>query len=109
LPALRRCAGLADRGAAEQYGGEERSGHHRSPHLFHQYDEIDEPEPAAALLLRVDDAEPALVGELLPKLVGDRRRLGHSPAHELGVALALEKASRGVTQQLLLLGEPDIH
>jgi hypothetical protein len=109
LAALRRRAGFADRGAAGQHGRHDRARHHGAAHLFHQYDEIDETEPAAAFLLWVDDPEPTLRGELLPELVCDRRRLGHPPRHELRVALAFEKPSRRVAQQLLLLGEANVH
>jgi hypothetical protein len=66
-------------------------------------------EPAAASLLRIDDAEPPLPGEFLPGGVGDGRRLCHPPAHELRIALALEKPPCGVAQQLLLLGKADVH
>src|SRR5208282_4085451 len=109
LPALRRGTGLGDRGAAEQHRRQERARHDRAAHLFHQYDEIDEPEPAAAFLFRVDDAEPALLGQLLPEPVGDCRGFRYSLAHELRCALALEEAPRAVAQHLLLLGEPNVH
>ena len=72
--ALRRGAGLGDRRPAEQHGRQEWPRHDRAPHLLHQDDEIDQAEPAAAIRFRVDDAEPALLGELLPEFVGDRRR-----------------------------------
>jgi hypothetical protein len=108
LPPLRRGAGFGNRCTTKQYGRQERARHNRPSYLLHQDDEI-QAEPAAALLFRVDDPQLALPGELLPELVADGRRLGHPLPHELRVALALEKPPRRVAQQLLLLGEPDVH
>src|SRR2546422_6663486 len=43
----------------------------------------------------VDQAEPALLGELHPELVGDARRLLHPRAHERRGALVFEELPRG--------------
>src|SRR5215469_4550817 len=106
FPALRRRTGFGDRRTAEQYRRQKRAGHDCPPHFFHQYDEVDETEPAAALLLGVDDPQPTLVGELLPELVSNLCRLRHSLADELGRAFALEKPPRAVAQKFLFLGKP---
>ena len=109
LPARRGRARLGDCRAAEQHGRQEGAWHDRLPHLFHQHDEVDEAEAAAALTLGKDDPEPALLRQLLPEFVGDRRGFRHSRAHKPRVAFALEKAPCGLTQQFLLLGKSNVH
>src|SRR2546426_842748 len=106
---LRRRAGLADREAAEQRGGEERPGHHHPAHLFHQHREVDEPEARAAEFLSVDQAQPPLLGQLGPELVGHARGLFHPGPHERRGALVLEELPRGGAEQLLLRAEAEIH
>jgi hypothetical protein len=96
LPLLRRRAGLGNRCAAEQNRRQKRPGHHRPPHFLHQYDKIDKAEATAAHFFRVNGSEPALLGELLPELVGDRCPLSHALPHELGRALALQEPPRAL-------------
>src|SRR6266851_564400 len=81
----------------------------RAPDLFHQHDEVDQAEPTAAIRLVIGDAEPALLGELLPELASDRRLRCHHLAHECRRALAVEEFARGVAQQFLFFRKADVH
>ena len=81
----------------------------RRPISSIKHDQIDEAKPAAAIILGIDDPEPALLGELTPECVGHRLRGGHTLAHKAAVAFALEEFARGLPQQFLLLAKPDIH
>src|SRR2546426_12061504 len=106
---LRERACLEDREAPQEDGRDERPGHHATPHLLHQHREVDEAEAGSAVLLGVDQSEPALLGELRPELVGDARRLLHPRAHERRRALVVQKLPRGRAEHLLFLAEPEIH
>jgi len=64
-------------------------------HLLHQHGEVDEAEARAAVLLGIDQAEPALLGELGPEVVGDAGGLFHARPDEPGRALVLEEFARG--------------
>src|SRR6516225_65708 len=95
--------------AAEQHGRKERPGHDRPAHFLHQYCHFDEAEPAAARLLGEEDAEPTLIGQLLPENVGHRRRLRHAVADKGRGTFVFEEPSGARAQQLLLFGKADIH
>src|SRR5439155_1385617 len=69
---------------------------------------VDESEPGAAVLFRVDQAQPSLLGELGPEFVGHARRLLHPRSDERGRALVLEKLPRGRAEHLLLRAEAEI-
>ena len=106
---LRRRAGFKDRRSAEQHGGKERAWHDRAAHLLHQHGHVDEAETAAARFLRVENAEPSLLGELPPKVFGYCCRLRHTLTHKGGGAFVFEKPPSAGPQQLLLFGKADIH
>ena len=62
----------------ERHGGEVRPGVERPPQLLEQHRLLDEAEPGAARLLGHGDAEPAQLGQLVPRrlaLVEQRARL----------------------------------
>src|SRR5437879_3955269 len=105
---LRVGAGLEDREPAEQRR-EEWPRHHGAAHLFHEHGEVDEAEPGAAVGLGIDEAQPALLGELGPELRREARVLGHARADELGRALVLEELPRRRAEHLLVGVEPEIH
>src|SRR4030095_9494425 len=79
------------------------------PHLRQERGEIDKAEPHAVVGLGVDEAEPALLGELPPELGAHALRHVHETAHCLRRALVLEELPGGAAEKLLLVAEAEVH
>ena len=79
---------------------------HRGPtHFLHQHGHGDQPQPAAARFLRVENAEPTLLGEPSPEDFGHHRRFRHPLTHKDkdSEAFAFEELSGA---EALLCGAP---
>src|SRR5439155_10043092 len=70
---------------------------------------VDDAKSDTTVLLGKDEAEPALLGQLGPEIVGHSRRLFHPLPHDGGGALVLEELPRASAKHLLLLAEAEIH
>src|SRR3989442_1772975 len=65
---------IGDPRPAGQPGGEDGPGAPAGPPPLHHHGEPHKAAPGPAVLLRIDQTEPSLLGELGPELVGHARR-----------------------------------
>jgi hypothetical protein len=77
--------------------------------LFEQHDQVDPAEAGAPVRLRNRESRPAELGDLLPDVAREALRRLRELAHELERARLVEELARLGAQQLLLLGEAEVH
>src|SRR5581483_9393741 len=101
-------------GGLEEGGGEDgvevRARERGAAHLLAHDRELDRPEPLPTRRRRREEAEIPHLGELPPRAAVPAARLVlHEPAALLERPLAVEEVARRAAQELLVLGEVELH
>ena len=96
------CPGLHDRYSAEHDCRDEGAGDERAAEFLEQHDQLADVHAGAVVVLRDDEAHPALLGHLLPQLRRVALLVVLHRAHQLLRALLLEEVAGEVLEHFLL-------